>query len=115
MKIAIHNGGGSFTSRWIKYCNTQGIDYKLVNAYDFDIMKQLDDCDAFMWHCSHINYKDALFAKQLLYSVEASGKKVFPNSQSVWHFDDKVGQKYLLEAIGAPLVSSYVFFLGKML
>lgn len=113
MKIAIHNGGGSFTSRWIKYCKAQGVDYKLVNAYDFDIMKQLDDCDAFMWHCSHINYKDALFAKQLLYSVEASGKKVFPNPQSVWHFDDKVGQKYLLEAIGAPLVSSYIFYSRK--
>ena len=27
-----------------------------------------------------------------------------------WHYDDKVGQKYLLEAIGAPLVPSYVFY-----
>jgi hypothetical protein len=28
----------------------------------------------------------------------------------MWHFDDKVGQKYLLEAIDAPLVGSYVFY-----
>src|SRR5699024_7603805 len=34
----------------------------------------------------------------------------FPDFQTAWHFDDKVGQKYLLEAIGAPLVSSYVFY-----
>lgn len=37
------------------------------------------------------------------------GKKVFPNSNTCWHFDDKVGQKYLLEAIGAPLVETSVF------
>jgi glutathione synthase/RimK-type ligase-like ATP-grasp enzyme len=28
----------------------------------------------------------------------------------MWHFDDKIGQKYLLEAIKAPLVPSYVFY-----
>jgi glutathione synthase/RimK-type ligase-like ATP-grasp enzyme len=28
----------------------------------------------------------------------------------MWHFDDKLGQKYLLEAIDAPLAKSYVFY-----
>lgn len=70
----------------------------------------MEDCDAFMWHHHHANYKDALFAKQLLYSLQIAGKKVFPDFNTGWHFDDKVGQKYLLEAIGAPLVPSYVFY-----
>ncbi len=38
------------------------------------------------------------------------GIPVFPNTKTCWHFDDKVGQKYLLEAVGAPLVPSYVFY-----
>src|SRR5690606_11854526 len=50
------------------------------------------------------------FAKQLLYSLQMAGKKVFPDFNTGWHFDDKVGQKYLLEAIGAPLVPTYVFY-----
>ena len=37
-------------------------------------------------------------------------ERVFPDFNTGWHFDDKVGQKYLLEAIGAPLVPSYVFY-----
>ena len=110
MKIAIHHTPGSFSDRWISYCKENDIPYKLVNAYDSDIIKQVEDCDAFMWHHHHANYKDALFAKQLLYSLEIAGKKVFPNFHTGWHFDDKVGQKYLLEAIGAPLVPSYVFY-----
>ena len=107
--IAIHKSTG-FAERWIAYCEKNNIAYKLVNAYDSDIVSQIKDCDAFMWHHSHQNYKDVLFAKQLLYSLQMAGKKVFPDYNTVWHFDDKVGQKYLLEAVGAPLVPSYVFY-----
>ena len=110
MKIAIHHTPRSFSDRWITYCEKQGIPYKIVNAYASDIIEQVKDCDVFMWHHDHGNYKDTLFAKQLLYSLQIAGKRVFPDFNTTWHFDDKVGQKYLLEAIGAPLVPSYVFY-----
>jgi glutathione synthase/RimK-type ligase-like ATP-grasp enzyme len=109
MKIAIHKGVG-FCERWIKYCEINAIDYKLVNAYDTDIVTQLNDCEVFMWHFSHINYKDMQFAKHLLFSLQISGKKTFPDFNTCWHFDDKIAQKYLLESIKAPLVNSYVFY-----
>jgi glutathione synthase/RimK-type ligase-like ATP-grasp enzyme len=66
-----------------------------------------------MWHHHHADYKDVLFAKQLLFSLEQTGKKVFSDFTTCWHFDDKIGQKYLLESIGAPLASSYVFYKKK--
>ena len=109
-KIAIHYRAGSFSDRWILYCQENNIPYKIVNAYDSDIIHQVDDCTAFMWHHTQCDYRDKLFAKQLIYSLEAKGLKVFPDFHTTWHFDDKVGQKYLLEAIGAPLVPSYVFY-----
>ena len=112
MKIAFHSTGG-FTPRWIEYCEKNNIQYKKVNAYDTDIVEQLKDCDAFMWHHHQSNYKDVLFAKQLLFSLEQSGKVVFPNFNTGWHFDDKVGEKYLFEAIGAPVVPTFVFYTKK--
>lgn len=113
MKVAIHHVPGSFSERWIQYCKEHAISFTLVNAYDDDIIFQLKDCDIFMWHFSHQNYKDTLFAKQLLYSLQLSGKKVFPDFNTNWYFDDKLGQKYLLESIGAPMVRTYVFFTYK--
>lgn len=110
MKIAIHERKGSFSEDWTTYCEKQGISWKAVNCYENDIITQLDDCDALMWHFHHANPKDTLFAKQLLYSAERAGLKVHPNFDTCWHFDDKVGQKYLLEAAGAPLVPTYVFY-----
>ena len=72
-------------------------------------MQQLVDCDALMWHHDQGNYKDVLFAKQLLFAVEQSGKKVFPDFKTNWYFDDKVGQKYLFESLGVPFVNTYIF------
>jgi len=110
MKIGIHHTKGSFSDRWITYCETNGIEYKIVNCYRSDILSQISDCGGLMWHFSQNSSKDFLFAKQLIYSIEALGKKVFPDFNTAWHFDDKVGQKYLLEAIGAPFVPSWVFY-----
>ena len=110
MKIAIVNKPGSFSDRWLEYCKKNNIPYKEVNPYASDIVEQVRDCDAFMWHFHHLSYKDALFAKQLLFSIQQSGKKVFPDFSSAWHFDDKVGQQYLLESIDAPFIHSYVFY-----
>ena len=110
MKIAIHKRPGSFSDRWIKYCQENNVPYKIVNCYDTDIIRQLEDCDGLMWHWSHMDYRAQNFARQLIYPLEMMGKEVFPNYASCWHFDDKVGQKYLLEAIDAPFVPSYVFY-----
>ena len=110
MKIAIHHRKGSFSDRWIAYCKKQNIPYKIVNAFDSNIIEQVKDCDVFMWHHHHGQFKDVLTAKHILFALEHAGVKVFPDFKTGWHFDDKVAQKYLLEAIGAPLVPSYVFY-----
>lgn len=100
----------SFSARWIDYCKQTGILYKIVNCFDSNIVAQLEDCDALMWHFFQHNYKDTLLAKQLLFSLEQAGKKTFPCFNTCWHFDDKLGQKYLLESIGAPLVPTHIFY-----
>lgn len=110
MKIAIHHSIGSFSDRWIEYCKQNNIQYKIVNCYDSNIIEQLKDCDALMWHHHQSVYNDVIVAKKLLFALEHAGVKVFPNFHTGWHFDDKVAQKYLLEAIDAPLVPSYVFY-----
>ncbi len=110
MQIAIHLAKGSFSDRWIPYCKENNIKYKIVDCYKSDIIDQLADCDALMWHFNHKGAKESKFAKQLLYSIQQSGKLVFPDYNTVWHFDDKVGQKYLLESIDAPLAPVYVSY-----
>ena len=110
MKIAIHKRKGSFSDRWINYCEENAISYKIVNVYKTDIIEQVSDCSALMWHHNHSLYTDTLFAKQLSFSLEQAGKYVFPDFATCWHFDDKIGQKYLFESINAPCVHTHVFY-----
>ncbi len=110
MKIAIHSRIGSFSEIWISFCEENNISYKIVNCYDSDIISQLEDCDGLMWHWDLNDYKAALFVRQLTYSIEKIGKKIFPDLKTSWHYEDKVGQKYLMESIDAPMVKTYVFY-----
>lgn len=113
MKIGIHYEKKTYSELWVQYCILNNIDYKIVNAYDNDIISHLADCDIFMWHTNHMNYKDKIFAKQLLFSLQMAGKKVYPDYNTVWHFDDKLGQKYLFESMGFKTPQSYVFYTKK--
>lgn len=110
MKIAIHHRKDSFSERWINYCVKNKLNYIIVNVYDSNLIDKLNDCDYFLWHFRHDNHLDLLFAKQLIFSLELKGVKVFPNSNTSWHFDDKLGQKYLMESMNIQAVQSYVFY-----
>ena len=115
MKLAIHKNDlkGYFSERWINYCHNNSIDYKIVNCYSNNIMEELSDCDGLLWHFSHAHPIDFQIATHILNSVKANGKKIFPNINSCWHFDDKVAQKYLLESISSPVIKSWVYYTKK--
>lgn len=111
--IAIHNSTSGFHPHWVAYCKEKKIPYKLVNCYDNDIIKQLEDCKILFWHHHHNGVKDILVAKQILFALEHTGFKVFPDFKTGWHFDDKIGQKYLFEANKIPMIKTDVFFSKK--
>jgi len=109
--IAIHHQQGSFSDRWIEYCQHQQVPYVVVDCYSSDILEQLRQASALLWHIGYGGIAaDMLMGRHVLNASELMGLVAFPNWATQWHFDDKVAQKYLLEAIGAPLVPSYVFF-----
>jgi len=110
LKIAIHDSKLDFHPRWIEYCQQNHIAYKLVNCYANDIVLQLQDCNILLWHIHQNNPKDILVAKQILFSLQQVGMTIFPDFNTAWHFDDKLGQKYLLELLNTPLVPTFVFF-----
>ncbi len=110
MRIGIHNKPGSFSDRWIDYCKSNNIDYKLIDCLDTNIISNIDDCQIIMWHHSQGNTKEILAAKSILFAIQKSGKIVFPDFNTNWHFDDKVGQKYLFESLNIQSAPSYVFY-----
>jgi glutathione synthase/RimK-type ligase-like ATP-grasp enzyme len=107
--IGIHDRSGSFSDRWIQYCTEHAVPFRRVNCLASDAVAQCADLDAVLWHWTQNSPAELLVARQIIASLEAKGLAVFPNVRTCWHFDDKVAQKYLLEAINAPLIPTWVF------
>jgi glutathione synthase/RimK-type ligase-like ATP-grasp enzyme len=107
--IAIHNSQSGFHPRWVDYCQTHNIPHKVVDGLANDIIDQLRGCDAFMWHYSHEVASDLRIAPVVLHAAEQMGLITFPDYPTRVTFNDKVAQKYLLEAMNLPLIQSWVF------
>jgi len=110
MLVGIHDQAGSPSDNWIAYCETHGVPYKRVNCFATDIVSQLRDCDGLLWWWMPVDPKAKLFARQLTLSLELSGKIVFPSFRTCWQYDDKIGQKYLMESTGLPLIPTDIFY-----
>ena len=107
--IAIHNSG-DWNAKWIEYCQERSIPYKALNCYDSGIIDQIRDCSGLMWRFMHSVPEDILAARNVLNAAEAMGLKVYPNSRTNWHYDDKLSQKYLFEALELSAAPSWAFF-----
>ena len=100
----------SFSSRWAARAEDTGVTVRTVNVYASDFFEQLSGCDGFMWR---FGYSPAprLFAKRLLPAIEQGfGIPVFPSFETVWHFEDKIAQSYLLSAAGLPTPATWILW-----
>jgi glutathione synthase/RimK-type ligase-like ATP-grasp enzyme len=111
--IAIQPDQYTFSERWIPYCEEKGIPFKIVDCYANNIIEQLEGCDALLWHHHRCNQRDIVFARELLFALEQSGMKVFPDFNTSWYFNDKLGQKYLFEKMGIEAAQAFVFYTKK--
>lgn len=110
--IAIHIQEHSFSERWVDYCIAQNIEFITVNLYDSNIIKRLKEGNVtvLLAHLPHDNYKTNLISRAILFSIEKSGIRVFPNCNTFWHFNDKISQKYIFEALNIPHAPMHVFY-----
>ena len=119
MKVAIHQNHDIFNhstlwdKEWIQYCEENHIEHKIVNCYDPNILEILNDYDVLLWHISNYSLQDMLFARTILRSAENLGLTVFPDSNTAWHFDDKIAETDLLQSVGAPIPRSWQFYTLK--
>ncbi len=109
--VAIHKYYDDiWTDGWITHCQENSIPYEVINGFRTDTVQYLQNFSSLFWNFNPWRYEDLNFARHILKTAEFMGLKVFPNEATHWHYDDKIAQKYILEAINAPLVPTTVFY-----
>lgn len=99
-----------WSKSWIKFSLTNKLFYDVINPYGNNVVSELLSYDIILWHFSNYSFKDMLISKNILFTMEKLGKKVFPSIDDAWHFDDKLAETYLLQAIKAPMPNSFYYY-----
>jgi glutathione synthase/RimK-type ligase-like ATP-grasp enzyme len=100
----------SWVPEWITFCEENNIPHDLIDFYQNDILDRIKNYDCMMWHFSGYVPQDMKFARSILYACKIRNIRTFPDFNTVWHFDDKVAESYLLQSVGAPVAKSWVFY-----
>jgi glutathione synthase/RimK-type ligase-like ATP-grasp enzyme len=100
----------SFSDEWAERLRRDGHEPVLVDATKSDFFDRVRECDGFMWWFAHLPYPRN-FARRIVQAVQhGMGLPLFPTWETIWHFDDKISQHYLLEAAGIPTARTDVFW-----
>jgi glutathione synthase/RimK-type ligase-like ATP-grasp enzyme len=85
--------------------------FEAVRIDEHDWLEQLEGFDALVWKPKNMGFESAAYFKEKVYFLEKyMAKLVVPNFDSVWHFESKVAQSYLLQKYGIPVPRTFVSF-----
>lgn len=113
MIIGIHpdqTGVESFSRKWTEFLHDRGVEVRELDLLSSDALVHAQQCDGIMWRATHSpRLKQA--ALKILYVIEHyCGIPVYPNYHSFWHYDEKIAQYYLLQALQAPVPQTWLFW-----
>ena len=104
-------GAGDFPGRWIKALEARGAAVRILDLLGAKPLAEAAGCDGVMWHWLHYPHESRLAVLPILRVIaEHLHLPVFPDLATCWHYDDKVAQAYLLEALDIPHPQTWVFW-----
>lgn len=110
--IGIHAAAAQgFAERWKRALHARNVEVRELDLLSAEPLRPVAGCDGVMWHWSHYPSEIRWSALPILRVVEECLRiPVFPDMATCWHFDDKIAQSYLLEALGIPHPKTWVFW-----
>ena len=110
--IGVHTADQEgFAAHWAEALAARGVKVKPVDLLGPAPLEQVRECAGVMWHWFHYPHEVRLAALPILRVIEQHLQiPVFPDTATCWHYDDKIAQAYLLEALGIPHPRTWVFW-----
>ncbi len=101
----------SFSTRWLELAQASGHDVRIVNVYDEEhFFSEINGCDAFMWAFWNAPKSRELGKRMMAALYHANTLITFPDWRTSWFFEDKISQRYLMEAGNIPMPKTWVFW-----
>ena len=110
LEIAVQADSGNYWNNWQKCIVEVGHRCNLLDLRTKAGFDEACEADGIMWH---INMWPSMqsAAHSILTPLELNTKAiVFPNLRTRWHFDNKVSQSYIYNAMGIKTPETYVYW-----
>lgn len=109
--IGIVASNRGFSNTWVKICEDRNLDYSIIKSDKSSFIRDTSQCDIILWNWYHDETFNSLFAKKLnIYLDLFAKKKIYPSFNTIFHYDDKIIQSYLIPKLGLPYPRTEVFF-----
>lgn len=83
----------------------------LVDLERSDWMERIIECQAVIWNPHYMGLRLASHFKEKIYFMEKIlGKIVFPNYETIWHFESKVAENHLFRHFNINTPKTYMAF-----
>jgi len=101
----------NFTEKWIDYCKRNKIEFREIQTISSESFDLIKECDGFLWHWNLIDFSNYFIAKDFIHVLNRILKiPVFPNYNTVWHYDDKLAQEMIFEISKVAKPKHWFFF-----
>ena len=110
-KIFDHSTNWAY--KWIEICDREGIPYEVVDGFNPEFINRCTMYSCVLWHFGNYVPVEMMETRNILYAVRKKGVPVFPDFNTAYHFDDKIAEMYILQAVGASIPLSKAFFVKE--
>lgn len=100
----------SYWPKFERFLQTNNFRYDYFNPCREDFIEEAKKYDVIIWR-SLSDYYDISEARSKIYFLErVLEKKVLPNYESLWYYEDKIHQYWLLKNANFPVIKTYAGF-----
>lgn len=100
-----------WSEKFSEILNQKKIKFGYVYIDKDNWIQQVNEFDILIWKPKFMGIESSQFFKEKVYFIQnIMNKRVFPNYETVWHFDSKIAQKYLFEYLNIQSPKTYVSF-----
>lgn len=95
---------------FIKYCDTNSIDYRIVDIHNSTFIKELEGIDILIWRTPSSYASQWEATDKIEFISDYLGKMTLPTKESLWFYEDKVREQWLFDHFNLPSIKTFISY-----
>jgi glutathione synthase/RimK-type ligase-like ATP-grasp enzyme len=101
----------NWAEKFAKYLDESGLVYEFLYIDENNWIEKCENFDLIIWKPAFMGVRSTQILKEKIYFMQNTmGKHVYPNYETIWHFDSKIAQSYVLKYTKIKTPETFVSF-----